>query len=145
MTKASLLVGLSEPIMTHWLMASQHLLAFSIAVGPVLWLLKLSLFCFVLRHFGSVRWVKNCAYMGIIVLGLVFSAYTIIVTISCGPVPGSDTASYLRGLGQKQCSAPEGVTAVSSKANPGATSNVLLQNDCELPLKWRLHILCNKI
>jgi hypothetical protein len=85
----------------------------------------------VVRHFGSVRWVKNCAYVGIIVLGLVFSTYTIIVTISCGPVPGSDTASYLRGLSQKKCSAPEGVTAVSSKENPGATSNVLLHSDYE--------------
>ncbi|KAF2790341.1 hypothetical protein K505DRAFT_81205 [Melanomma pulvis-pyrius CBS 109.77] len=91
-----------------------HLLAFSITLGPVLWLLKLSLFCFVLRHFGSVRWVKNCVYIGIIVLGLVFSGYTIIVTMSCGPLPGSDTVSYLNGVNRMQCSSPEGVTAVFS-------------------------------
>ena len=110
--------------MTSRLTASQRLLAFSITLGPVLWLLKLSLFCFVLRHFGSVRWVKNCVYIGIIVLGMVFATYTIIVTMSCGPLPGSDTASYLRGLNRKQCFAPEGLTAVSSKLGLNSNLNI---------------------
>jgi hypothetical protein len=118
--------------MTSRLTVSQHLLAFSITLGPVLWLLKLSLFCFVLRHFGSVRWVKNCVYIGIIVLGMVFSAYTIIVTMSCGPVAGSDTASYLRGLNRKQCFAPEGLTAVFSKLTLRPNLSSLLQKDCKM-------------
>jgi len=80
----------------------------------VLWLLKLSLFCFVLRHFGSVRWVKNCIYVGIIVLGLFFSAYTLVVTMSCGPKTGSDKKSYLIGINRKQCISPNGITAISS-------------------------------
>ncbi|KAF2713805.1 hypothetical protein K504DRAFT_530724 [Pleomassaria siparia CBS 279.74] len=91
-----------------------HLLAFSIGLGPVLWLLKLSLFCFVLRHFGSVRWVKNCVYVGIIFLGIVFSAYTLIVTMACGPKNGLDLKAYLHGLNRSHCSSPNGATAIVS-------------------------------
>jgi len=130
--------------MTSTLTASQHLLAFSITLGPVLWLLKLSLFCFVLRHFGSVRWVKNCVYIGIIVLGMVFATYTIIVTMSCGPVPGSDTASYLRGLNRKQCFAPEGLTAVSSKLNLEPHLGRSAAKRLRAVIDWRLKILATR-
>ncbi|KAF2192940.1 hypothetical protein K469DRAFT_735054 [Zopfia rhizophila CBS 207.26] len=91
-----------------------HLLGFSIALGPVLWLLKLTLFCLILASFGSVRWIKNCVYVGIIVTGLFFSAYTIVVAISCGPRPNTDTASYLNGLNRAQCSSPAEVNALMS-------------------------------
>ncbi|KAF2105745.1 hypothetical protein BDV96DRAFT_356723 [Lophiotrema nucula] len=91
-----------------------HLLIFSIALGPVLWLLKLTLFCLILSAFGSVRWLKNCAYIGIVVTGLFFSAYTIVVTSSCGPRPGTDAQSYLNGLNRKTCSSSNGPNAVFS-------------------------------
>ncbi|KAF2729423.1 hypothetical protein EJ04DRAFT_67126 [Polyplosphaeria fusca] len=91
-----------------------HLLTFSIALGPVLWLLKLALFCLILTAFGSVRWLKNCAYLGIVVTGLFFSAYTIVVTVSCGPRPTTDAASYLAGLNRPQCSSSNGMNAVFS-------------------------------
>jgi len=63
---------------------------------------------------------------------MVFSAYTIIVTMSCGPVAGSDTASYLRGLNRKQCFAPEGLTAVFSKLTLGPNLSSLFQKDCKI-------------
>ncbi|KAF1999228.1 hypothetical protein P154DRAFT_232007 [Amniculicola lignicola CBS 123094] len=91
-----------------------NLLVFSIALGPVLWLLKLTLFCSILTAFGSVRWLKNCAYMGIVVTGLFFSMYTIVVTSACGPRPGTDKQSYIDGVNRKQCSASDGANAIVS-------------------------------
>ncbi|KAF2269661.1 hypothetical protein CC78DRAFT_236831 [Lojkania enalia] len=91
-----------------------HLLVFSIALGPVLWVLKLTLFCMIITAFGSIRWLKNCAYVGIIVTGLFFAAHTIIVTISCGPRPGTDGASYLNGLNRAECSSSTGINAIFS-------------------------------
>lgn len=80
----------------------------------MLWLLKLALFSFVLTIFGSVRWFKNCAWIGIIVTGLVFSTYTVVVTMSCGPRPDSDAQSYLKGLNRKECSSSSGANAIVS-------------------------------
>ncbi|KAF2275313.1 uncharacterized protein EI97DRAFT_501919 [Westerdykella ornata] len=91
-----------------------NLTGFWIALGPMLWLLKLSLFLFVISIFGSVRWLKNCCWIGIIIAGLVFSAYTIVVTMTCGPSPSSDVRSYLNGLNRKDCSAPSGANAITS-------------------------------
>ncbi|KAF2472582.1 uncharacterized protein BDR25DRAFT_15617 [Lindgomyces ingoldianus] len=91
-----------------------HLLVFSISLGPVLWLLKLTLFCSILSAFGSVRWLKNCAYIGLITTGLFFMAYSIIVAVSCGPRPSTDTESYLNGFNRGQCSSATGVNAIAS-------------------------------
>lgn len=80
----------------------------------MLWLLKLALFSFILTAFGSARWLKNCAWAGIIVTGLFFSTYTIVVTMTCGPRPGSDAQSYLNGLNRRECSASSGANAIVS-------------------------------
>jgi hypothetical protein len=94
----------------------------------MLWVLKLSLFCFVMSAFGYVRWLKNCAWAGIILTGLVFSTYTIVVTMTCGPTPNSDAQSYVKGLNRHRCSNQTGVHAIVSivTSSVNAFSNVYL-------------------
>ncbi|PSN74792.1 hypothetical protein BS50DRAFT_24051 [Corynespora cassiicola Philippines] len=83
--------------------------ALFISLGPVLWLIKLSLFGFLLDAFGSVRWFKNCSFIGIVASGLIFATYTIIATMTCGPLPESNARSYLNGLNRKDCSSSNGL------------------------------------
>ncbi|KAF2870128.1 hypothetical protein BDV95DRAFT_608145 [Massariosphaeria phaeospora] len=94
--------------------AMVHFLTFSVILGPVLWLMKLTLFCFLLQVFGSVRWLKNCVCIGIVVTGLGFASHTIVATMACGPRPDSKTDSYLNGLNRKECTSPTGVYAITS-------------------------------
>jgi hypothetical protein len=110
----------------------------------MLWLLKWALFSFVLSVFGSVRWLKNCAWTGIIVTGLIFSTYTIVVTMACSPRPESDSESYLNGINRQQCSDSSGVNAIvsiiTSVANGVSNVYLLLISYplvCTLPLQRR--------
>jgi len=96
------------------LTTSQETLVFSMALGPVLWLLKLSLFCTILKAFGPVKWLKNCVYVGIISTGMFYAAYTIVFAVSCGPEGSGDLESYINGLTRKQCYSPKGANAVAS-------------------------------
>jgi hypothetical protein len=91
-----------------------QILIFSIALGPVLWLLKLTLFCTILKAFAPVRWLKNCVYIGIITTGLFYAAYTIVFALSCGPQYGADKEAYLAGLTRKQCYSATGANAIAS-------------------------------
>ncbi|KAF2649783.1 hypothetical protein K491DRAFT_721365 [Lophiostoma macrostomum CBS 122681] len=104
------------------------LLAFWVALGPLFWLLKIILSFFILTYFGSVRWAKNCAWVGIIATGLVFSAYPIVVTMTCGPRAGSDVESYIDGLDHVQCTSSSGANAISSDVTSilNAASNLYL-------------------
>lgn len=117
------------------------LLGFWIASGPMLWFLKLALFSFVLSAFGSVRWLKNCVWTGIIVTGLIFATYTIVATMACSPRPESDFRSYLNGINREQCSGSCGlnavVSAIASVANGISNVYLLLISYplvCTLPL-----------
>jgi hypothetical protein len=80
----------------------------------MLWLLKVALFSFILKAFGHVRWLRYCAWMGIVVTGLFFSTYTIVVTMTCGPRPNSNAQSYVNGLNRKECSSSGGANAMVS-------------------------------
>ncbi|ORY04949.1 hypothetical protein BCR34DRAFT_53300 [Clohesyomyces aquaticus] len=91
-----------------------QILVFSMALGPVVWLLKLTLFCSMLREFGYVRWIKNSAYAGIVITGLFSSIYTVVVALACGPRPNTDAGSYWSGFQRNQCSSPDGVNAIAS-------------------------------
>ena len=84
------------------------------ALGPVLWLLKLSLFCTILKAFGPVKWLKNCVYVGVISTGMFYAAYTIVFAVSCGPEPTGDIEAYIGGLTRKQCYSPTGANAIVS-------------------------------
>jgi hypothetical protein len=80
----------------------------------MLWLTKLTLFSLVLKAFGSIQWLKNTTWIGIVVTGLFFSTYTITVTLSCGPRGDSDATSYVNGLDRAQCSSATGANAIMS-------------------------------
>lgn len=62
--------------------------------------------------FGSTRWFKNSAYIGIIATGLLFSLYTCTVTMACAPRPGSDVQSYINGFRRDACSSSHGINMV---------------------------------
>jgi hypothetical protein len=120
------------------------LLGFWIASAPILWLLKLALFSFVLSVFSSVRWLKNCVWTGIIITGLIFATNTIVVTMACSPRPGTDLQSYLNGINRQECSGPSGLNAIVSAFTSvtNAISNVYLllisyPLVCTLPLPRR--------
>jgi hypothetical protein len=70
------------------------------------------MFWFLLRTFRGTRWFRNSVYFGIIATGLVYSLYTITVTMACAPRPGTDTESYISGFRRDSCSSGSGVNMI---------------------------------
>ncbi|KAH7119659.1 hypothetical protein B0J11DRAFT_582173 [Dendryphion nanum] len=105
-----------------------NILSYWIALGPIFWFLKLALFCFLLNSFTSVRWFKNCVLIGIVITGLVFSTYTIVITLSCGPRSETQTMDYLLALKDAKCTGPNGINAMVANITTtfNAFSNVYL-------------------
>ena len=97
-------------------------------MGPVFWFLKLTLCCFLLNYFQFVRWFKNCLLGAIVFTGLVFSTYTIVVTLSCGPGRRSDAEAYLDALTQPRCIEPTKINAIVANITTtfNAVSNIFL-------------------
>ncbi|KAF2009462.1 hypothetical protein BU24DRAFT_414789 [Aaosphaeria arxii CBS 175.79] len=106
----------------------QSLMSFWITLGPVFWLLKLNLFMFILNIFDNVRWFKSCVYVGIIITGIIFSSYTIVITMSCTPRNGTDTINYLQALNRAQCTSPNGANAIMANLTTAfnAAANVYI-------------------
>ncbi|KAF2680774.1 hypothetical protein K458DRAFT_372755 [Lentithecium fluviatile CBS 122367] len=86
----------------------------SLILGPVLWFTKVSMFWFLLRIFRDVRWFRTSAYFSIIATGLVYSGYTITVTMACAPRPGADKESYIAGFRRDSCSSSSGINMIVS-------------------------------
>ena len=104
----------------------------------------MTMFCFLIHVFGSARWFKNSAYIGIVATGLVFSLYTCTVTMACAPRPGSDVESYISGFRRDACSSPKGlnmiVSVIASIVNGLTdlfllTAAILLNSSLNLPVK----------
>lgn len=80
------------------------------------------MFWFLLRVFRGTRWFKNSAIVLVIATGLVYSLYTITVTMACAPRPGTDKESYINGYRRDSCSAPTGINMIVSLLSSLANS-----------------------
>ncbi|KAF2745252.1 hypothetical protein M011DRAFT_479090 [Sporormia fimetaria CBS 119925] len=92
------------------------LVGFWTALGPMLWFMKLTLLSFLFSCFDHVRWYKHCMWVGVTFTGLTFAAYTVVVTMTCGPKQGSDLQSHQNGLNRAVCTASDGTNAIVSNA-----------------------------
>jgi large subunit ribosomal protein L36e len=63
--------------------------------GPVLFVIKLSLFLLYLRVFAPARWLRYLVYFGIIFNFLFYASNATIQSIYCTPYPGSTWNAFI--------------------------------------------------
>jgi hypothetical protein len=74
-----------------------------IIAGPIYWLVKLCLFCVIMRAFEPVLWLRRLAIIGIVATGIFYFFSGIYGGVICRPRGGLDRAAYLNGRASNSC------------------------------------------
>ncbi|CAG8954804.1 hypothetical protein HYFRA_00004729 [Hymenoscyphus fraxineus] len=78
-------------------------LVVSILTGPLIWIIKLTLFCLIYNTFHPLKYVRRLVYIGIVVSGLYYTGAAIIQGVYCGPKGGTDRKAMMVGFGRESC------------------------------------------
>ena len=70
--------------------------------GPLLWIIKLSLFLMLLDLFGVKKWLRVAVWVGIVVTGLFYLSMTVALLVLCAPRKQTQLA-YLMILSTPKC------------------------------------------
>ena len=70
--------------------------------GPLIWIVKVSLFLLILEIFGPLKWLRIAVWLGLVTTGLFYYSYMIILLVVCAPKEMTQLA-YLEILGTPQC------------------------------------------
>ncbi|KAH4415151.1 hypothetical protein HBH92_074120 [Parastagonospora nodorum] len=89
-------------------------LLLTILVGPLVWIIKLSIFSLIYHAFRPLPYVRRLVYVGVLVTGLYSVGTGITNGILCGPHGGQDRAAYLAGMAGPKCGNPDGVVQILS-------------------------------
>jgi hypothetical protein len=82
--------------------------------GPLVWLIKLSIFSLLFHAFRPLVYIRRLVYVGVLISGLYHIAVAITTGIICGPHGGHDRASYLAGMAAYKCGDPAGIIQILS-------------------------------
>ena len=91
-------------ILQQW--SEEHLrlsLVSEVIYGPLIWIIKLSLFIMLLELFGLLTWLKVLVWLGIVVSGLFYFAYLIVIVALCAPRGEQTQLAYLIILATPRC------------------------------------------
>lgn len=105
--------------------------------GPCIWFVKLSLFVLYVQVFHPLRWLRYCAYAGVVSTGLSYWVVSIIYLAMCVPRDGTSQGDYFMALVSPRC----------QNVNPLQVANgvVSLVSDLylvilPLPAVWKLQL-----
>ncbi|KAL8832082.1 MAG: hypothetical protein Q9170_005019 [Blastenia crenularia] len=82
--------------------------------GPLVWLVKLSLFLLYLRLFGTLTWMKRLVWLGIIFTGLFYLAISIAKLGMCAP---RRHESYIMSFSTERCARTKQLGVVNGVFN----------------------------
>lgn len=89
--------------------------------GPLVWLIKLSIFSLIFQAFRPLVYIRRLVYTGIVATGLYQLGAAITFGVICGPKGGQGRISYLAGMASRECGDPAGTVQILSVAT-GAVS-----------------------
>lgn len=71
--------------------------------GPCIWFVKLSLFVLYVQVFRPLRWLRYCAYAGVISTGLFYWVISTVYLAMCVPRDGTSELDYFMALASARC------------------------------------------
>lgn len=115
LTKAVLLVyELSALLAVVPLTRLQRSLVLLVLSGPLVWMIKFSVFSLIFHAFRPIAYIRQLVYAGVLVTGLYHTGVAITNGVICGPHGGKDRASYMAGMAGHNCGDPSGIIQVLS-------------------------------
>ena len=125
-------------ILQEWSEEKLRLSLVNVAIyGPLIWIIKLSLFLMLLELFGLLTWVRISAWLGIAVTGLFYFASLIAELALCAPRGEQTQLAYLTVLATPQCQ--QNPAAILSVGIMNVISDVYLLL-LPLPVIWGLQL-----
>ena len=92
----------------------QLYLVLLIVTGPLVWLLKLSIFSLIYNIFPPLAYIRRLLMVGLVFSGLYYITAAIASGVSCAPRDGQDRLAYFIGLQRHACSDPTGTVQIFS-------------------------------
>ena len=106
--------------------------------GPLIWLIKLSLFLLYLEVFARLRWLKYLVYFGIIFTGLFYFSSMAALLGLCAPPYDATQLEYLSTITSPQCDGrSKAVNVVLGIVNIVSDFYILV---LPLPAVWSLQL-----
>ena len=73
--------------------------------GPLIWLVKLSIFLMLLELFGLLTWLRLSVWAGIVLTGAFYFSYLVTILTLCAPRGSQTQLAYLQSLTSLKCAA----------------------------------------
>ena len=109
--------------------------------GPLVWIIKFSLFLMLLELFGLLTWLKISVWLGIVVTGLFYFAYLVTTLALCAPKGEQTRLAYLTILQTPRCQ--QNPATILSVGVMNAVSDIYLLL-LPLPVIWGLQLPMTK-
>ena len=109
--------------------------------GPLIWLVKLSLFLMLLELFGLLTWLRVSVWIGIVITGLFYFSHFVATLALCAPRGDQSQLSWLKVLSSSTCQANGALFLPVGIANLVSDIYLIL---IPLPVIWRLQLPLSK-
>ena len=105
--------------------------------GPLIWLIKLSVFFLYIEIFGRLRWIKIGAYLGATLSGLYYFGWFITFLVWCTPRETRSPKDYVHAWGSSRCTWMGPLLFITGAVN--IVSDVYMMF-LPLPAIWKLQL-----
>ncbi|KAJ8069259.1 hypothetical protein OCU04_002922 [Sclerotinia nivalis] len=89
-------------------------LVLAVGTGPLIWLIKLSLFSLIYNVFHPLAYIRILVVIGLALSAAWYITSAVVTVRFCGPHGGTDRLSYLAGLASSACGDTSGIIPISS-------------------------------
>ena len=103
--------------------------------NPVVFFIKVTLLLFYLEVLGSLRWLRWCVWIGVVVYGLCCSAFFISTAVICVPRTGTGQMEYLATIMSPTCQLQGPLSLVQAAVNMSSDLVLLV---VPMPAIWGL-------